>query len=175
MQGLREKSSLKTPEYASVPPPTVPVFSFGEHQLSIQTDNSNGSPCNLNATTPVSTVSQTLSPMSNIGALQEGGPSVTLLNLTVNEVPVHEQVEDSFDSSPDSSFDKGALEFISLVEKALERSSSVGFDQLVLEMLDLGLGERVPTSAQIPCLLNEKGWNVQQVLLQLPVMAKNGM
>ena len=76
---------------------------------------------------------------------------------------------------PDSSFNKGALEFISLVEKALERSSSVGFDQLVLEMLDLGLGERVPTSAQIPCLLNEKGWNVQQVLLQLPAMAKNGM
>ena len=110
--------------------------------------------------TPVSAVSQTISPKSNIGVTQEGGLNVKLLNLTVNEVAVHEQVDDSFDSSPDSSFDKGALEFISLVEKALKRSSSVGFDQLVLEMLDLGLGERMPTSAQIPCLLNEKGWNV---------------
>ena len=98
----------------------------------------------------MSAISQTICSMGNIGVTQEGGLNVKLLNLTVNEVAVHEQVDDSFDSSPDCSFNKGALEFISLVEKALERSSSVGFDQLVLEMLDLGLGERLPTSAQIP-------------------------
>jgi len=99
--------------------------------------------------------------MSNIGSAQEGGIRVKLLNLTVNEEIG--SIDNSFDSSPESSFNRGALAFIELVENALEKASCVGFDQLVVEMMDLGMGERVPTSAQIPALLNEKGWSVQQV------------
>ena len=69
------------------------------------------------ATTPASTVSPTLSPMSNIGYEREGTLSVQMLNLTVEQPNTN---DDSFSSSPDSLHNKGALAFLDLVERALE-------------------------------------------------------
>ena len=149
---------------------------------SVQTDSSSGSVCNVIANTPSSTVSQTLSPMSSLGKEQEGFLSVGVLELTINDGPVT-QVEDSFDSCPDSSFNKGAIEFQNLVEKAIKRAkesneaaSSVAFEDLVIDMMDLGLNDRLATSSEIPDKLNLKGWNaaqVSQVWLAGPTTIRN--
>ena len=164
----RERGKVSGSAMSSKMLATSPSFSdinlsFNIQQVSLQTDSSTGSPCNVNAVTPNSSVSATLSPMSNIGKEQEGGLSVCLLNLTVNEDISHCSNSDSFSSSPDSSQNRGAIAFLELVEKALQNAATVGFEDLIVQMLDLEVGERVSTSSQIPDLLNSKGWNVQQV------------
>ena len=85
------------------------------------------------------------------------------MNLTVHNSPCPDNGSDSFSSSPDSAQNKGAIAFLELVEKALQRAATVGFEDLIVQMLDLEVDEKVATSSQIPEMLTSKGWNVQQV------------
>ena len=76
-------------------------------------------------------------------------------------------LQDSFDSNPDTSFNKGATDFLTLVEAAIARAevenNKLLFENLVLQMLDLGMGERLPTTGAIADTLNKQGWNYEQV------------
>ena len=63
---------------------------------------------------------------------QEGVLSKKLMALDVNEAGSSAISEDSFSSCPDSAHNKGAVEFLALVEKALQKADSkqsiLGFD-----------------------------------------------
>ena len=68
---------------------------------------------------------------------------------------------------------KGAAKFISLVEKQLEAlsnvqegdgsNSSLLFEKLVVDMIDLSVGEGILSSTDIPAVLSKKGWDFGQV------------
>ena len=158
---LRELGSLSLPK--SVLSSSTPLLEFENKRLSAKTDSSTGSACNFNACTPASSVSATLNPMSNVGLDKEGSLSVQLRGLTVCDDHCLSARADSFSSSPDTVMNKGAIAFLELVEQAIAKSSQMGFDQLVIEMMDLEVGERVATSSQIPEVLKRKGWDVDQV------------
>jgi len=72
--------------------------------------------------------------------------------------------DDSFDSSPDTAFNKGAAEFLKLVETAVTRADqeeqNLKFESLALQMLDLDVHQRIPTTEAI----NQQGWNFSQIL-----------
>ena len=142
----------------------TPVFS-GPFQ-SVQSDSSTGSVCNYAANTPTTPVSQSLSPMSSLSKEQEGRLSVRMLDLTVEDT-LKNLPEDSFESCPDTAFNTGALEFLSLVEIAVKKAdaaaSNLGFGALVIEMMDLGINDKLSTSSEIPDRLNAQGWNAAQV------------
>ena len=70
---------------------------------------------------------------------------------------------DSFSSDPGTRYNRGAADFLSLVEQALARNSMVSFSELVAQMLDLEIGQRVATPDDIPARLNSNGWKVDQV------------
>ena len=72
-------------------------------------------------------------------------------------------LDDSFSSNKDSNFNKGAAAFLALVEKSLADSSSVKLDQLLIEMMDLGINEKINTASDIPDVLNSQGWSMKQV------------
>ena len=92
--------------------------------------------------------------------------SIRLLELTVEDAP-KQHPEDSFESCPDTSFNRGALDFLSLVENAVKRAEAadakVGFDALVIDMMDLGMNDKLTTSSEIPDRLSSQGWNAAQV------------
>ena len=54
-----------------------------------------------------------------------------------------------------------------LVEKAIqdanEKESSVKFEKLVVDMMVIGLDERIPTTEHISQALNRNGWNLGEV------------
>ena len=80
---------------------------------------------------------------------------------------------DSFSSNPESKFNKGDDKFIAILEKQLEalrnieasEASATGllFEKIVIDMLDLGIEDKVLTSTDIPDILDRKGWDFQQV------------
>ena len=78
-----------------------------------------------------------------------------------------QELDDSFSSDNASSFNKGAAEFLLLVENALEqqqdRENTLKFSSLVMQMMDLGLDQRLPTTQHVAEILNDRGWNPQQV------------
>ena len=64
----------------------------------------------------------------------------------------------SFSSDPDSGYNKGAIEFLQLVEEALRKQEQLNFSDLLIQMRDLHVGERVPTPDDIAGSLNKQGW-----------------
>ena len=62
---------------------------------------------------------------------------------------------------------KGAIAFIDKLEgfpapQALE-ADSLKFENLVVEMMDISISSKVPTSENIATTLNDKSWSMQQV------------
>ena len=121
------------------------------------------SPCNFNAVTPESHVSPTPSPMSSIGTDAELSFSKLVSSLKVN--PNKEELEDSFSSCKDSAFNKGPLDFLSLVDKAIEKANGlkIKFDNLIIQMINLGVDEKINTASDIPIILNKNCWSMRQV------------
>ena len=99
-----------------------------------------------------------------IGKEEEGSLSRQGLALTIAP---NDGSADSFSSNPETQHNSGALNFLSLVEKAQQdaenAAQSLRFENLVVQMLDMDLGERVSTSTDIPHLLTQKGWDQSQV------------
>ena len=87
--------------------------------------------------------------------------SVQLMSLAINS-PLRSP-SDSFTSDPGSSYNKGALAFLQLVEKVMERNDQLNFPDLIIQMMDLQVGERVPTPDSIAHSLNKQGWDAAQV------------
>ena len=127
---------------------STPLLSVaGVQQLSNARNSScssSGSVCNINAATPEGPISPSLSPMSQIDPEVEGDMSVKLLTLTVDpEKPT---------SNEYSVFNKGATAFLNIVEKSLTANANkdLKFDQLVLQMLNLEVNDRICTASDIP-------------------------
>ena len=72
-------------------------------------------------------------------------------------------LDDSFSSDHASKFNKGAAAFQALVEKSLADSSSAKFDQLLIQMMDLGVNDKISTASDIPDVLNSQGWSMKEV------------
>ena len=144
----------------------VPTAVFSGPFQSVHSDSSNSSICNYAATTPVTPASHTLSPMVSLEKEQEGMLSIKMLDLNVTD-DHKTSLNDSFGSCPNSSFNKGALDFLSLVEKAIKKSedaaAKIGFDALIIDIMDLGVNDKLSTSAEIPDRLNMQGWDASQV------------
>jgi len=138
---------------------------FSNHQPTPNASScsSSGSPCNINAVTPEAHVSPTLSPMSSIDTSAEISFSKLVSSLKVDATKV--DLDDSFSSCKDSAFNKGALAFISLVDIAIEKANGleVKFDNLILQMMDLGVNDKISTASDIPDILNSNGWSMRQV------------
>ena len=116
-------------------------------------------------------ISSSESPESNgsifsyIGKSPEGDLSRRLLSLTIER---RSESDDSFSSRPDTLHNKGALDFLKLLEEFYAKRESANaqaasFADLVVQMLDLNVSNKATTLQQIPALLNERGWNCQAV------------
>ena len=144
--------------------PIQPVSdSILQYPTNMSPSSSTGSPCNINAVTPEAPVSPTPSPMSSLDTDTELSFSKLVSSLKVDVDKA--DLNDSFSSSKDSAFNKGALAFLSLVEKALEKANGleVKFEDLILQMMDLGVEEKLNTASDILDVLNMNGWNMRQV------------
>ena len=112
-----------------------------------------------------------------MGAETEGVLSCQVLTMTIGSRA--SESEDSSSSVPDTKHNKGALEFLQLVEKAQqsqqETDSAVKFESLLIQMLDMELGEKVSTSTDIPTMLSRKGWDQAQVANVWTVAAVQGL
>ena len=113
---------------------------------------------------PCSTIPPTLSPMSPLGNLAENEITGKLISLAIDDELSRSC--DSFSSAPDTAWNKGAVAFIDLLEDYLARQTSkaeaLKFESLVVEMMDINISSKVPTSGHIAATL-EKGWNMEQV------------
>ena len=109
--------------------------------------------------------SRSPSPMSPLDATVVGDVSVQVLALTLNETK--ESLGDFFSSDPATGFNKGALDFLCLVEEAARKAESadtlVSFNELVVQLMDMDIDHKLPTPDHVAELLNNRGWNVQQV------------
>ena len=86
-----------------------------------------------------------------------------MLSLTVE---LAASSDDSFSSRADNSYNKGAAEFLALVEEHCRKnkeamSRSEQFASLAIQMMDLSLDKKLPTSTRIPSFMNVMGWNVR--------------
>ena len=103
--------------------------------------------------------------MDPVDTRAEAELSISILNMQLDTHSVQEN--DSFSSQPDSNFNMGALRFIELLESALENRASeeqaVQFEELVVQMLDLSVDNKLSTPYDISGVLNSKGWNAGQV------------
>ena len=93
--------------------------------------------------------------MTPLPADKEGEVSIQLMSLNIERSPASS--EDSFSSNSASSYNKGAQEFMKLVEIALAEQTEpkkLEFSDLVIQMMDLGLGQKVATPDDIPGKLN---------------------
>ena len=94
-------------------------------------------------------------------AIEEGDVSVQLLALTIGS-PAPPQ-NDSFCSDPGSQFNRGAMDFLQLVEDAVKKADQVKFSDLLVQMMDLQVGEKIATPDHIADSLNRQGWHAGQV------------
>ena len=105
----------------------------------------------------------------------EGDISTQVLKLNLGDK--QQDLDDSFSSNYASSFNKGATDFLQLVEAALEqqqnKANTLRFSELVMQMMDLDLDQRVPTTHHVAEILNDRGWNPQQVARVWSVPADN--
>ena len=76
--------------------------------------------------------------MSHVGPTIEGELTVQLLSLTLD----NEQNKscDSFSSEPETLYNKGAVDFMLLVEAVLAKQENVRFENLIVDMMDLDIG-----------------------------------
>ena len=98
----------------------------------------------------------------------------TLLSLLQIQPLERDQLEqehstkDSFSSSPDSDFNKGAAQVISLLESALaraqKREDAIRFEDLLIQMLDLSVDKKLGTPCDITEILKIEGWDASQVV-----------
>ena len=121
-----------TPSVAGITPLDNNVQ--GQLQLSFESKPesclSTGSACNLNAATPDSPVSPTLSPISSIGSQAENSLNKLVLGLNVEPAV---SLNDYLNSYEDSIFNKGAVAFLNLVENAIRMYQvTPSFDQLII-------------------------------------------
>ena len=84
--------------------------------LMFQSDTT-GSSKEQVTTSPTSKISESDGSFSNVGLELEGELSVQLLSLSI--CPEHNTSADSFSSAPESKFNKGAMDFLFLLEKNL--------------------------------------------------------
>ena len=140
----------------------VPRNIFGVNDLSFKSDSSGDLP-----TTPTHSLVSSSSEIehSYVGEDVEGHLSCNVLALTIDTELVAS--DDSFSSCPDSKHNKGALDFIKLVENAQlareRESAAIEFESLVIQMLDMNVDEKIATSTDIPAILSSKGWDQAQV------------
>ena len=124
---------------------------------------------------PCSSIPATMSPMSPLANPIESEMTGQLLSLTINDEL--SRTTDSFSSSPDTAWNKGAIAFLELLEGFMARQASeadaLRFEQLVVEMMDVNITSKIPTSEHIATTLNEKGWNMEQVALVWTVSSGN--
>ena len=106
---------------------------------SIVNSDSTTSPqrsCNVSDLTEIS---DTESTCSHIGIELEGELAVRMLSLTLDRgLNVS---ADSFSSDSGNKFNKGAVEFMALVEKAIANEQAVKFEDLVVQMMDVSLNK----------------------------------
>jgi len=104
--------------------------------------------------------------MNALEAPEEAAISVSVLQLTVND-QLEPTTQDSFSSQPDSTFNKGAMLFLELLEKAKEdaktKAEALRFEDLVIQMLDLSMDKKLSSPDAITDMLNDQGWNAAQV------------
>ena len=88
-----------------------------------------------------------------------------LLSMTLNASK--SASEDSFRSAPDTSHNKGAIQFMELLEKVTaeqeRKNQAVSFEHLVLQMMDVQISSRIPTPDHIAAALNDNGWSLREV------------
>ena len=93
---------------------------------------------------------------------QDLSVNLSILDLSDKAKPQN----DSFTSNPESSFNKGADAFATLVENAMaklaRKEKEVNFERLLVQMMDLGVDEAVPSAFEIPNHLNNMGWSYSQ-------------
>ena len=74
---------------------------------------------------------------------------------------------DSFSSDPETAHNKGATAFLDQVESGCRElealASAVSFEQLVLDMLELNVDKKLPTSTDIHDVLAANSWDAKQV------------
>ena len=104
--------------------------------------------------------------MAALEVQDEASLSVSILKMTMNEHP-NATSSDSFSSQPDSSYNRGAIQFLELLEKVLgearAKEEAVRFEDLVIQMLDLSMDRKLSTPDAISGMLNDQGWNADQV------------
>jgi len=95
---------------------------------------------------------------------KEGELSVSIMLAKIDD---EVQSEDSFSSQADSSHNKGAIKFLELLEKirqeAEDKEAAISLDNLLMQMMDLSVENRLSNSYDIADVLNSQGWNASQV------------
>ena len=129
-----------------------------DYQLvSLSSTTSEGSRPSLDS---CSSLENALVPLPTV---EEGEVSVQLLSLSISSpVPSHNA---SFCSDPESQYNKGAIEFLHLVENAVKKVEQLKFSDLLVQMMDLQVGEKVATPDDIADSLNMQGCMLPRCLL----------
>ena len=124
---------------------------FTDHMDSTATD-STASPARSYAHSLVSVISPTNSSMSKVGSSIEGEVSTRMLSLTIGNEP--NTSIDSFNSSPDNNFNRGASAFMELIEQAIAKlaadTEALKIESLIVDMLKVDIRGKVPTPEHIP-------------------------
>ena len=171
----RESSFFNLDSFASVAATNVglvtpstpfsPGFNKASLVLPIPFRNSNDSTCSLVTTSDHSSDLENVFDVNLSNTILDNEFNMKLNTLSINAEKCPS--EDSFSSRPDSKYNKGAAEFLALVERKLEeqriKKEALGFDQLLVDMLDLGIQDKVATPSDIPEHLEQKGWHPTQV------------
>lgn len=95
---------------------------------------------------------------------EEGELSVSVMQMKLDPA---QPANDSFSSSPDTEFNKGAACFISLLENTLARAAqkeeAMKFEDLLIQMLDLSVDKKLGSTFEITEILKTEGWDASQV------------
>ena len=159
----QELSLSKSPLLTSKKPPLEPRNIFGSGDSRAQSFGSCSSQENTDMSS-LSLESDCCSPSLKAHGVGDGLSS-QFLSLTID--PDKNESDDSFSSQADSKHNKGAIEFIELVEAALlkmkEADTGLKLEKILLQMIDLDIGRRIPTPQDIAPALEENGWSFDQV------------
>ena len=138
----RELSWLPTPIVSGLSHLSAArILKLGDDSSSLSEISSLGSMVNIASDTMSPVVSPIQTP---VDPAVQGDLSKSMMALSLDGI---KQIsEDSFDSSPDSNFNKGASDFLRLVEQAITRAEesnrALKFENLVMQMINLEMGER---------------------------------
>ena len=148
---------------------------FSEKSVAFASDSSDNPTTDVLELSGSSRVSSSASSFSQVAASIEGEVSRQILCLPLDSNAASS--DDSFASDPQTHHNRGAIAFLDLVEKALveaeKKDTALKFETLVVDMMEIGLEERIPTTEHISQALNCNGWSLQQVAsIWKPSMSK---